>query len=75
VTFRTKADSWIKVTDAKGTTVLQKLMTAGDSAGASGTLPLTVTVGSVQATEVEVRGQPFNLAPVAHDNVARFEIK
>ena len=75
VTFRTKGDSWIKVTDAKGTTVMQKLMKSGDTAGATGALPLTVTVGSVQATDVEVRGQPFNLATVAHDNVARFEVK
>lgn len=75
VTFRTKGPSWVKVTDAKGTTVLQKLMNAGETAGASGTLPLSVTIGSAGTTEVEVRGQPFDLAPVARDNVARFEVK
>lgn len=75
VTFRAKGPSWVKVTDAKGTTVLQKLMNAGETAGASGTLPLSVTIGSAGTTEVEVRGQPFDLAPVARDNVARFEVK
>lgn len=76
VVFRAKGESWVKVSDAKGTTVLQKLMKAGESAGASSAnLPLSVTVGSAEATEVQVRGQPFNLAPLARDNVARFEVK
>jgi len=55
--------------------VFRRLMEAGESAGATGTLPLMVTVGSVEATEVQVRGKPYNLAPVARDNVARFEVK
>ncbi|MBK6009104.1 helix-turn-helix domain-containing protein [Ramlibacter ginsenosidimutans] len=75
VTFRTSGPSWVQVTDATGATVLRKLMQAGESAGASGTPPLSVTIGSVAATEVQVRGQPYNLAPVARDNVARFEVK
>ncbi|HEY0824913.1 MAG TPA: DUF4115 domain-containing protein, partial [Ramlibacter sp.] len=75
VAFRTRAQSWVQVTDATGTTVFQKLMEAGESAGASGALPLSVTVGSVEATEVQVRGKPYNLAPVSKDNVARFEVK
>ena len=58
-----------------GTTVLRKLMEPGESAGASGTLPLSVTIGSVEVTEVQVRGKPYNLAPVSRDNVARFEVK
>jgi cytoskeleton protein RodZ len=75
VTFRARAQSWIQVTDATGTTVFRKLMEPGESAGASGALPLSVTIGSVEATEVQVRGKPYNLAPVSKDNVARFEVK
>jgi cytoskeleton protein RodZ len=75
VAFRTRAPSWIQVTDAKGTTVFQKLMEPGESAGATGTLPLSVVIGSVEATEVQVRGKPYNLGPVSRDNVARFEVK
>lgn len=75
VVFRTRAQSWIQVTDATGTTVFRKLMEPGESAGAGGALPLSVTVGSVEATEVQVRGKPYNLAPVSKDNVARFEVK
>lgn len=75
VVFRARGPSWIKVADAKGTTVLQKLLGAGESAGATGTLPLNVTVGSAGMTDVQVRGQTFELAPVTRDNVARFEVK
>ena len=75
VVFKVKAASWIQVTDAKGAVPLRKLLAAGESAAASGALPLTVTVGSVDATEVQVRGKRFDMASVARDNVARFEVK
>ena len=75
VVFKARAPSWIQVTDAKGGVPLRKLLAAGETAGASGPLPLAVTVGSVSVTDVQVRGKPFDLAPVARDNVARFEVK
>lgn len=75
VIFRAKGPSWVEVTDSKGVVALRKLMAAGESVGASGTLPLAVTVGSSSNTAVEVRGKPFDLAPVSQDNVARFEVK
>lgn len=75
VVFRTTGPSWIEVTDSHGTTTLRRLMAAGESAGAAGTPPLAVTVGSVNATSVQVRGKPFELARFSRDNVARFEVK
>lgn len=75
VSFRTKASSWVEVTDAKGVVVLRKLMAAGESGAASGAFPLQVTVGRVDVTEMQVRGKPFDLRPVSKDNVARFEVK
>lgn len=75
VVFKAKASSWVQVTDARGAVPLRKLLAAGESAAASGALPLAVTVGSVSATDVQVRGKPFNLAPVSRDNVAHFEVK
>jgi len=75
VVFRTRGPSWVEVTDAKGVVTLRRLLSAGETAGASGTLPLAVTVGSVNSTEVQVRGRAFDLAPVSRDNVARFEVK
>lgn len=75
VTFRAKGDSWVEVIDAKGTVVLRRLLTAGEVAGASGALPLAAVVGKADVTQVQVRGQAFDLNAVARDNVARFEVK
>ena len=75
VTFRAKQESWVEVTDAKGAVVLRRTLGAGEVAGASGALPLAAVVGRADATQVEVRGRAFDLAPVARDNVARFEVK
>lgn len=75
VVVRTKGESWVEVVDAKGVAVLRKIMAGGESAGASGALPLTVTIGKVDQTEVEVRGKKFDMRPVSKDNVARFEVK
>ena len=75
VSFKARAPSWVEVTDAKGVVAVRKVLAAGEATGASGALPLRVTIGKVDSTEVEVRGQPFDLRPVSRDNVARFEVK
>lgn len=75
VSFSTKGPSWIEVTDAKGVVTMRRLLSAGESAGASGALPLQVTIGRADQTEVQVRGKPYDLKPVSRDNVARFEVK
>ncbi len=75
VSFKATGDSWIKVTDARGTVVMQKLLTAGATDSTSGEPPLAVVVGRADATEVQVRGRPFDLTSIARNNVARFEVK
>lgn len=75
VVLRTQGESWVEVVDAKGNAAVRKIMAAGETAGASGVLPLSVTVGRADMTRVEVRGKPFDLKPVSRDNVARFEVK
>jgi len=75
VTFHAKGESWVEVTDAKGTVVLRRTLTAGEVAGASGVLPMAAVVGRADATQVQVRGKVFDLNAVARDNVARFEVK
>lgn len=75
VVVRAKGDSWVEVVDAKGVIALRKLVVPGESVGASGALPLKVTIGKVDMTEVQVRGKPFDLKPVSRDNVARFEVR
>jgi cytoskeleton protein RodZ len=75
IVFTAKGESWVEVTDAKGVVVLRRTLAAGEAAGASGALPLAAVVGRVDATQVQVRGRPFDLGPVSKDNVARFEVK
>lgn len=75
LTFRAKGATWIEVIDAKGVVAVRKILAAGEAAGASGALPLQVTIGRVDATEVQLRGKPYDLGPVSRDNVARFEVK
>lgn len=75
VTFSATAESWVKVTDAKGVVVLNRALRAGESAGASGALPLAAVIGRADAIQVQVRGQAFALGSVTKNNVARFEVK
>lgn len=75
VVFKAKASAWVKVSDSKGVVQFEKTLAAGESAAAGGTLPLSIVVGNVAATEVLVHGQPFGLETVSKDNVARFEVK
>jgi cytoskeleton protein RodZ len=75
VVFRANAPSWVEVRDAKGGVPLRKTLAAGESATVAGAMPLQVIVGNVKSTAVDVRGKPFDLQPLARDNVARFEVK
>jgi cytoskeleton protein RodZ len=75
VVMRAKGETWIEVVDAKGSVVLRRTLGTGESAGASGAMPLQVTIGRVDATDVLVRGKPFDMRPMSRDNVARFEVK
>jgi cytoskeleton protein RodZ len=75
VVLKAKGETWVEVTDATGFVQLRKTLAAGEVVAASGKLPLSVVVGRVNMTQVEVRGQAFNMDAVAKDNVARFEVK
>jgi len=73
--FTTRSSSWVQVVDADGVVHLRKTMPGGESARVKGTPPLSVVIGRADAIDVLVRGKPFDLSPVAKDNVARFQIK
>jgi cytoskeleton protein RodZ len=75
VAFKALGPCWVEVVDASGKVQVRKTLTAGEVVGASGVLPLSVVIGRADATEVQVRGKPFDLTRVAKDNVARFEVK
>jgi cytoskeleton protein RodZ len=73
--FKVRERAWIRVSDSKGSVQFEKTLAAGETAAASGAMPLSVVVGNAAATEVVVRGQPFGLEEVTQNNVARFEVK
>jgi cytoskeleton protein RodZ len=50
-------------------------MQAGDVMDFSAAPPYTVVLGKADAARVNVRGKPFDTAPFARSNVARFEVK
>jgi cytoskeleton protein RodZ len=75
VVFKVRGPSWVEVVDANGAVQLRRNLAEGDSAGASGPLPLSVVVGRADVTEVEVRGKPMPLTNATKENVARFEVK
>ena len=73
--FQALGESWVQVRDATKNVVFERTLMKGQTASATGILPLTVVVGRADMTEVLVRGKLFELAGVAKENVARFEVK
>lgn len=73
--FSATAPSWVQVKNARGAVALEKSLVAGESAQVSVDPPVSVVVGRVDATTVQLRGQAFDLSAVARNNVARFEVK
>ena len=75
ITFTTKGDSWVTVRDARGVVLINRGLSAGESVGVSGDVPLSVTVGRVDMTSVTVRGKPLDLKSISRTNVARFKVE
>lgn len=75
IVFRTRGESWVEVTDARGAVQISRMIGVGEVVGVSGPLPLSVVVGRADITDVQVRGNPFSLDAVTKGNVAHFEVK
>lgn len=74
--FVVRAQSWITVTDAAGKSLLRRTVMPGETVPLNGALPLSVVVGRASGVDVQVRGKPFDLTPLARSGgVARFEVK
>ncbi|MEJ6005488.1 helix-turn-helix domain-containing protein [Paucibacter sp. AS339] len=71
---KVSAESWVEVVDARGQTLLSKLLRPGDVQNLSGLPPLKVRVGNVAGTELVLRGSSVDLASQSRDNVARIEL-
>lgn len=70
-----RGTSWIEVKDARGNVLLSTMGYPGATHAVGGILPFDVVLGNAEAVEVSLRGQPFDTAPFAKQNVAKFQVK
>ncbi len=73
--FSANRSTWVEVIDASGAVLLRRVLNVGEQVPISAAPVLRVAVGNVGGVEVKVRGQVMDLAPLAQNNVARFEVK
>lgn len=65
---------WIQVRDGSNALLRQTTLAKGQELAFQQEPPLKVEIGRIDAVDVRVKGQPFDLKPFARGNVARFEI-
>jgi cytoskeleton protein RodZ len=73
--IKARAASWVEVIDAKGKSLIGRVLAAGETVELDGRFPLAVKIGNAGATEVVLRGRAVGLEPQTRDNVARLELK
>jgi cytoskeleton protein RodZ len=71
---RVTEESWIEIIDGRDTTLMARMLPAGEAVGFNGALPLRVRIGNASAASVTFKGKAVNLKP-SRDNVARLELK
>jgi cytoskeleton protein RodZ len=67
--------SWVEVIDARGQSLIARVLQPGEDVGLDGVTPLKVKIGNAGKTQVMFRGEPIELPGFTRDNVARFELK
>jgi cytoskeleton protein RodZ len=75
VTIKAVADTWIEVTGQDGKLRAQRLLKQGDAAEFDDSPLFAVVLGNAAGARVWIKGNAFDLAPVAKNNIARFEAK
>lgn len=68
------AETWVEVVDAKGQTLLSRVLREGEQQEFGGASPYKIRIGNVGGTRVEWRGAAVDLAGRSKDNVARLEL-
>ena len=75
LSIRAVNESWIEVVDGAGAKVAQRVVKPGETLDFSTAPPYLVVLGRADAVQVTVRGQSFDVMPLARNGVARFEVK
>ena len=68
-------NSWVKIVDANGKTVLDRTFKGGDAEEVSGRAPFSVVVGNAKATRLAYNGKEIDLTPHTRAFVARLTVK
>lgn len=67
-------ECWVEVIDASATTLLSRIVRAGEQLSLEGELPLNVLLGRASAVTVEFNNEPVDISGYTQGNVARFSI-
>lgn len=73
--LKASRDTWVEATDNTGRLRIQRVVKAGEELAFTDAAALSVVIGNAAGAQVEVRGKPLDLAAVAKNNIARFEVK
>jgi len=73
LTFKEK--SWVEVKDGNGAPIFHQTGAAGTTQTVTGAPPLEVVVGNAVGVGLTFRGQPIDVAPFTHGNIARLTLK
>lgn len=68
-------NAWVEVIDVRGQVRIQRVLKQGEEISFGEGAPFAVVLGNVAGAKVTVRGQLLDLANMAKNNVARFEVK
>ncbi|MEP7155746.1 MAG: RodZ domain-containing protein [Betaproteobacteria bacterium] len=75
--FTFSGESWVRVTDSTGKTVLSRLFKSGDAEEVIGKAPFSVLIGNAKATRMALNGQEFAIDSYVNPNgsTARLTVK
>ncbi|WP_437883561.1 RodZ domain-containing protein [Pseudomonas sp. LRF_L74] len=68
------ADCWTQLTDANGKILLSALKRSGESVELVGKQPMELRLGYARAVQVQLNGQPFDIAPFVRGETARVQL-
>lgn len=73
--LRATAESWVEVKDARDRVLMSRSLQPGESVTLDGVVPMRIKIGNAAATEVRMRGELVDIAPMTSENIARVELK
>ena len=68
-------DSWVEITDSKGTVLMSQLNPAGSSKSIDASPPLFLTIGNAHGVKLMFNDAPVDLRPHVKVDVARLTLE